>query len=94
MAYTAGTQASAPRQSTISTAIDDFDPVLDRAQTCGDRLQKLHDRIHGPQPSAVSNDKPPTPPHSLIASINERRSRLAAILDDMERTIGGLEGGV
>ncbi len=95
MAYPSATQSVEPRSNTISTAIEDFDNVLDRAGGYAERLQKLRDRIHGPQPQEVSGTaKGDAPPHSLIGSIHQRRSRLVDVLDWMERSITGIESGV
>ena len=93
MAYATG-QANAVRQPNISSSIDDFDPVIDRAQQYAERLQKVCDRIRGPQPSEVGGNKQDTPPHSVIGSINERRSRLVAILDSIEQAVVGIESSV
>ena len=93
MAYATG-QANAVKHPNISDAISDFDPVLDRAQQYAERLQKIHDRILGPRPAEVGGNKLDAPPHSVIGSINERRSRLVAILDSIEQAVVGIESSV
>ncbi len=93
MAYT-GETASEVKQSGISSAIDDLDRVLDRAGQYAERLQKACDRINGSRPSAANNEKISTPPQSIIGSINQRRSRLVSILDNIEQSITGIEGGL
>ncbi len=89
------TKSLEPRAITISTAIEDFDGVLDRASGYADRLQKLRDRIHGPQPKEVTGTpKGDASPQSVISAIHERRSRFVDILNWMESSIDGLEAGL
>lgn len=96
MAYPATNQASATtlKQATVSSAIEDFDPMLGRAEQFATRLSQLCDRVHGPRPSEASAEKPPSPPHSVIDGIQRRRARFADVLDNMERSIGALETGI
>lgn len=95
MAYITGAGQTAPvKRETVSSLIEDFDPVLDRLGLLVERLETVHARIHGPTPSEVGKDNVPTPPQSMHASLNLRRSRLVGIAEHLERVVNGVEGGL
>lgn len=96
MAYATGTASTGNilKPASISNRIDELDPVIDRAANYADRLQKILDRLTGPMPSAVSEDKPDTPPHGVLDAINRRRERLVDIMNNLEQTVSGLENSI
>lgn len=93
MAYSTGQEAKQVRGPSIVGSIEDLDPVINRANDYKDRLQKIVDRIcgSGPQELVKPNGVGAGIPHSVIASINERRSHLVDILDAFERSLNQLE---
>lgn len=80
----------------ITNAIDELDPVIQRATEYASRLHKINDQINGTGPREAGTSQSPagSVPHSLIASIHQRRSALVDVLDDMERSIRSIEGGI
>lgn len=94
MAY-AVNEATESRPSTVSTAIEGFDLPLDEAAQIADRLKKLLDRVRGPRPSdVVGKEQLEAPPHSLMTALNQRRSRLVAIVDGIRSATDGLESSL
>lgn len=87
---------SPPRPNTIQNAVEDFDAVIQRAAEYAGRLQKLVDRVHGPSPQEVGGGikGDGSIPHSLIASIHQRRSALVAVVDEIEGAVQRLESGL
>lgn len=83
-----------PKSNSVSNAIADFDPCLDRANNYAEKLQMLCDRLNGPRPAEVGKPSGPDHPSPLLGSIHDRRSRLVAILDDMERSIQTLDSAI
>ena len=95
MAFSTGSagQANAVRGPSVIGSIEDFDAVLQRGDDYANRLSKISDRICGSGPAELlqPSHQGGAIPHSVIASINERRSRLVELLDRIERSIGQLE---
>lgn len=83
-----------PKANSVSNAIADFDPCLDRAANYAERLQVLCDRLNGPRPTEVGKPQSPDHPSALLNSIHDRRSRLVMILDDMERSLQTLDSAI
>lgn len=83
-----------PKANSLSNAISDFDPCLDRANKYADELRALCDRVVGPRPAELSGVGGPDHPSPLIGRIHERRSRLVAILDDIEGSLQILNSSV
>ena len=83
------------KAATVSSAIDEFDPVINRVEDCLVRLNKLHDRVHGSRPAELTGEAAPAPsPHSLIDAVQRRRIRLAGLTDEIERVLLNIEGGI
>ena len=86
---------AAAKSATVTSAIEEFDSALGRADNYAERLQKLSDRIIGTRPEPVSSGiKDVLPPASTISALQHRRARLANILDGMERSIEALERSI
>lgn len=86
--------SAALRGPSIVGSISDLDPVIDRAHGYEERLAKIADRLCGPRPEEVRqgvDGKSGAIPVSVIASINERRSRIVDILDGIERSLQTIE---
>lgn len=86
-----GIGTASVKAPSVGGAINDFDPVLERAAGYADLLHQLCDRVCGPHPEGVAESAKNVPPSSLIGSINERRSRLVDILDSIERSLNQLD---
>lgn len=82
------------KQETVSSAIESFDAVITRAEQYASRLMSVRDRVHGSRPQEASNEAPPVPPHSVIDALHRRRVRLVSALDEIERHLVDLEGGI
>ena len=79
----------------ITSCLEDFEPVLQRFGTYVDRLQQLSDKVNGPQPRPAGTAQPPDAPHhSVIALANMKRNRMVEFLDDMEHFLNELERGI
>jgi hypothetical protein len=91
MALQTGQTANTIREASMTDAIEDFDPVIKRAADYAARLQKISDRLLGPQPTGAAQGGDAPIPHSLIHSLNQRRSSLVECLDDMERSLNTIE---
>lgn len=93
--HNAQNAATAIRGPSVQGSLDDIDPVLDRLFSYSDRLLKIRDRLRGPAPSEVNQagqaGNMASVPQSIIASINQRRSRLVDIANVIESTIHSLE---
>jgi len=88
-------EAAKLTQITISNTLNEFDPILERADKCASRLCMLDDRINGARPQEVNKSVPvDTPKQSIIGSINLRRSHLAETIESIERTIERLENSI
>lgn len=93
MSYAEGSKLSAPKANTISNAVAEIDSSIERASKVAQNLQQIVDRVIGPRPSpeggcAVDGSQP----SALIDSIHERRSRLNAILTNIEHNLQTLDG--
>jgi hypothetical protein len=86
--------SSVSKNNSISNAISDFDPCLDRAAQYASRLQSLCDRLVGPRPTEVGKPTQDTPPLAVLSSIHECRSRLMAILDNIEGALQILDNSI
>lgn len=98
MAYPQSQQATAnaapPKANTLSNAVSDFDPALDRASKCAGELRAICDRVVGPRPEEAGTQGNADHPSPLIGRIHERRSRLVAILDDIENSLQTLNAAI
>lgn len=94
MSYGSNLTSTEAAKNSVANAIGDFDPVLDRATKYAEHLRALCDRLHGPHPAEVQKDHGDAPMNGLIPGIHQRRSRLVAILDDIERSIQNLDGAL
>jgi hypothetical protein len=93
--HNAQNAATTIRGPSVQGSLDEFDPVLDRLFGYSDRLQKIRDRLRGPMPSEVQQGlqagNMTSVPHSIIASIDQRRSRLVDVADVIESAINNIE---
>jgi hypothetical protein len=93
--HNAQNAATAVRGPSVQGSLDDFDPVLDRLFSYSDRLLKIRDRLCGPTPSEVNQmgqaASMASVPQSIVASINQRRSRLVDVADVIESAINNIE---
>lgn len=89
-------QSSKLTEPTVTSCVEDFDPVIERAKQYAGRFQRLLEKVRGelpPEKSTVT-DSLGGPSHSILAAINQRRSHLVEALDHMERTLNGLESSL
>lgn len=85
---------SPPKANTLTNAISDFDPCLDRLLKYSSELQEVCNLIVDPRPADPGKLQGGDHPSPLISRIHERRSRLVAILDDIEQSMQVLTGAV
>ncbi len=91
MVLSSGQAPNTIREATLTNAIEDLDPVIKRAMDYATRLQKIRDRLFGPSPTGVAQANDASIPHSLIHSLNSRRTAFVECLDDMEQSINCIE---
>ncbi len=85
---------NAARTPSVSSAVEDFDPVLSRLESIGARAMLCADRLVGSRPSGV--DKPetaPSPSH-LLFSLQARRERLVRCADLLESELERIAQGI
>lgn len=78
-------------QPTVTSAIEQFDPVIKRAMEYASRLEGLCGRIAGPSPTGNGESSADQIPVSLIISINVRRNQLVDQLNRIENAVNTLE---
>lgn len=76
---------------TITSAIEEFDPLIKRAQEYASRLEGLCGRIAGPSPTGNGESSADQIPVSMIVSINVRRNQLVDQLSRIENAINTIE---
>ena len=96
MKYTGENDAQQSGKATLTSAIEELDPVIRRLSICSEQLQKLSDHIDGVRPQEVKRgvNDPAAPPHSIITALHQKRSMLIKICDDIEHTISAIEGSL
>jgi len=87
--------SAAVKPATIQSAIDNFDPLIERIEKLAQAARNCANKIVGSQPSGVEVAKDVPPPNHLIFSIQARHDRLARASDvlesEMERIGRGLD---
>jgi hypothetical protein len=78
---------------TLSSALEDFVPVLQRVAAVITRLSGISDIVRGPRPRDVAPfaDLSPPPNGGLIDRARDYRERLAVMMTHIEEAIGDIE---
>ena len=90
--------ATQAKAASLPQAIAQLEPQIERAARICAHLENIADRLTGsrPQPAGADENRPDTPPHSLVDSLRRKRNDLDNWLTRCEQQLSriseGLEG--
>jgi hypothetical protein len=86
-----GASNNPTRQPRLDQVSDRFEKSLNEFLTLTQRLQNITDRVLGPVPEAVENNKQPQPPSASIGKLESMTESLGQLLRRLNQSVERLE---